>query len=344
MRILALGPLPPPTGGTTVLFKRLVDATSTRGDLAVRVVDTSGVRGRGLAGAIRFLRLLSEIDREMRECDVVTLHASTSGLHVLGPPVAWLARRRSKPLVVRKFGGTDFFEYPPLKRWLILWMLRRSSLYLAETKDLVGLARNAGARNAEWYPNSRPMPELPDGTRREGVCRRFIFLGHVSVGKGIRELLDASDGLPEGVSVSVFGPLDSDIAPADFAGRRRVSYRGEVKPEEVHRLLSEHDALVLPSHHHGEGYPGVILEAYAAGLPVVSTRWRAIPELVEDGETGLLVPPYEAQALRAAMSALTENEELCARLRDGVMSRRREYEDAVWQERFVEHCRKLVGE
>lgn len=350
LSVLAAGPLPPPMGGTTVLFERLVRSLGERRDLTVRVLDTGRVRGRGLAGVSRFFRLLAAVGHEARSTDVVTLHVSTSGLHVLGPPVAWAARRRSTPLIIRKFGGTDFFEYSPLRRYLILWTLRRADLYLAETKDLVRLARASGLENVEWYSNSRPMPVLPGEPVSEQSgepprrCRRFVFLGDVDSKKGVRELLAASEGLPDGVSVSVFGPLGSDVTQLDFAGRGHVSYRGRVSPDDVHRVLSEHDALVLPSHHHGEGYPGVILEAYAAGLPVVSTKWRAIPELVDDGVTGLLVPPYEVEALRVAMSTLVEDAELFARLRDGVRAKRGEYSDAIWQDRFVEYCRQIGKE
>ncbi len=271
----------------------------------------------------------------------MTLHVSTSGLHVIGPPVALVARLRSTPLVVRKFGGTDFFEYPPVRRWLILWTLRRADLYMAETKYLVRRARSAGLRNAEWYANSRPMPDLPDEQPRGRECRRFVFLGQVHGGKGVRELVDAGDGLPDGVTVDIYGPLGFDIEERELAGRAGVTYRGPVGADDVPGVLAGYDALVLPSYHHGEGYPGVILEAYAAGLPVVSTRWRAIPELVEDGATGLLVEPRDAGALRDAMLSLIDDPELYARLRTGVRERRREFSDEVWSQRFVERCRAL---
>ncbi|MFH1689424.1 MAG: hypothetical protein ABIE42_04215, partial [Candidatus Eisenbacteria bacterium] len=128
LHVLLAGPLPPPVGGTTVLFERLVRRLGEREDVSVGVVDTGRVRGRGLAGVFEFFRLIAAVDREARERDVVTLHVSTSGLHVIGPPVALAARLHSAPLVVRKFGGTDFFEYSALRRWLILWTLRRADL------------------------------------------------------------------------------------------------------------------------------------------------------------------------------------------------------------------------
>ena len=295
----------------------------------------------GLAGVGRFVRLIIDVVRQARGRDVVTLHVSTSGLHAIGPPVALAAWLRSTPLVVRKFGGTDFFDYSPLRRSLILWTLRRADLYLAETRDLVERARSAGLTNAAWYANSRPMPELPAEPVGGSGCRRFVFLGQVHGGKGVRELVEAGERLPEGATVDIYGPLGFDIQESELAGRERVTYRGHVDPDDVHGVLLEYDALVLPSYHHGEGYPGVILEAYAAGLPVVSTRWRAIPELIDDGVTGLLVEPRDAGALRDAMLSLVEDEELHARLREGVRARRQTFSDEIWSQRFVEYCRGL---
>jgi glycosyltransferase involved in cell wall biosynthesis len=339
--LLAVGPLPPPLGGTTVLFDRLIRSLGERGDVSVGVVDTGRVRGRGLAGACAFFRLIAAISREARKHDVISLHVSTSGLHVIGPAVALIARLRSTPLVVRKFGGTDFFEYPPFRRSLILWTLRRADLYLAETKNLVRRAREAGLANVEWYANSRSMPELPDEQPDGRVCRRFVFLGQIHGGKGVRELVEAGEALPDGATVDVYGPLGFDIERSELSGRARVTYHGPVEAGDVHGVLASYDALVLPSYHHGEGYPGVILEAYAAGLPVVSTRWRAIPELVEDGATGLLVEPRDVGALHDAMLSLVEDGQLYARLRAGVRERRREFSDEIWSRRFVEFCRGL---
>jgi len=347
LNLLLAGPLPPPLGGTTVLFERLVRRLGECEDVSVEVIDTGRVRGRGLAGVVRFFRLIIDIVRRARGRDVVTLHVSTSGLHAIGPPVALAARLRSTPLVVRKFGGTDFFEYSPLRRCLILWTLRRADLYLAETRDLVERARSAGLANAAWYANSRPMPELPaepvselPGESRRG-CRRFVFLGQIHGGKGVRELVEAAERLPEGVTVDIYGPLGFDVQESELTGRERVTYRGSIDPDDVHATLLSYDALVLPSYHHGEGYPGVILEAYAAGLPVVSTRWRAIPELVDNGVTGLLVEPRDAEGLRGAMLSLVEDAGFYARLREGARARRSEFSDEIWSQRFVEYCRGL---
>jgi len=340
LRVLMVGPSPPPLGGVTVLFDSLVRGLRQRNDVDLTMVDTGGVRGRGALGLLALRRLSSSVRRAALGADVVTLHAATSGLHVTGPLAASAASSAGKPLIVRKFGGTDLMEYGAARRVPILRALRRASLYLAETRALVEAGRREGL-NAEWYPNSRAMPPLPP-TRAPEPCTRFVYLGQIHSRKGIRELMAAGEQLIGDASVDVYGTLDFDVSEREFVGLSRVRYMGPVEPADVHGVLSGYDALVLPSYHEGEGYPGVVLEAYAAGLPVVSTRWRAIPELVEDQVTGLLVAPGDAAHLKVAMLTLVDDASLCVRLREGVRAKREEFSDAVWQERFVEHCRAVV--
>jgi glycosyltransferase involved in cell wall biosynthesis len=335
-RILMIGPLPPPVGGTTVLFDRLARALERRDDVSVEVVPTTGVRGRGPGTMARLMRRLVEA---IGRAHIATLHVSTSALHVLGPTAAFFARRARVPLIVRKFGGTDFADYAALRRGAILRALRASDLYLAETKSLVDAARRLGLQDVEWFPNSRPMPELPPEPRDPRPCRRFVFLGEVRGGKGIGELIDAGDALGEGIAVDVYGPLGFDVEESAFRGA--VRYRGVVDPEEIHEMLLGYDALVLPSYHPGEGYPGAVLEAFAAGLPVVCTRWRALPELV-GASCGLLVEPRDAEGLAGAINLLAGDGALCARLRRGVRERRLEFSDERWHERFVGYCREVL--
>ena len=74
-------------------------------------------------------------------------------------------------------------------------------------------------------------------------------------------------------------------------------YKGQLDHSLTIPTLSEYDFLVFPTFHSGEGYPGVIIESYAAGTPVITTNWMSIPELVIHGKTGLLIEPKSSKAL-----------------------------------------------
>jgi len=99
-------------------------------------------------------------------------------------------------------------------------------------------------------------------------------------------------------------------------GDARLAYRGVLDNAEVGERLWEYDALVLPTRWPGEGYPAVILEAFAHGLPVITTRWQSIPDIVDDG-CGILVEPEDASQFASMLNRLHRNPELYARLQQG---------------------------
>ncbi len=145
---------------------------------------------------------------------------------------------------------------------------------------------------------------LPDN------ARILIVVAKLLRQKGHSVLLDAlSSGLPPDVHVVLAGegPLHADLtAEARRAGiGERVHFLGN--RADVPELLSGSDLFVLPSL--WEGLPIALLEAMASGLPVVASEVSGSRQVVLDGETGVLVPPGNVEALRAAIARLLEDPE-----------------------------------
>jgi glycosyltransferase involved in cell wall biosynthesis len=92
----------------------------------------------------------------------------------------------------------------------------------------------------------------------------------------------------------------------------------------------------------GEGYPGAILEAFAAGIPVITTRWLSIPEIV-DHSCGILIPPRNPAALADAVIRLTTDPLLYQRLCAGAVGKRGQFSSSYWTRAFVDYCRPLVA-
>lgn len=99
----------------------------------------------------------------------------------------------------------------------------------------------------------------------------------------------------------------------------RVEFAGEVAPERIHHEYARADIFALPSRY--EPFGIVLVEAMAAGLPVVASRTGGIPDVLEGGNVGLLTPVGDEQALAAALNTLLVNPELRARM--GAAGRRR---------------------
>ena len=112
-------------------------------------------------------------------------------------------------------------------------------------------------------------------------------------------------------------------------------------PEEVPRVLSEHDLLLFPSYYPGEGHPGVILEAFQCGLPVIAAKWQAVPEIVEHGKNGLLVAPGSAGEVRVAIERLLGDPDLYRRLCEGAERRGEDFRSVKWHDRVAADLRGL---
>ncbi len=341
LKILLIGTLPPPVGGTTVSLRHLVRALAGRKDVRIRVVNTGGIRGSRLQGARQFIGVLRKITAEVRAVDVVTLHVGLHALPLLGPFVLLICRLYGKPLMIRRFGGMDHRELKGISYLAGNGIIRRADLYLVQTKALKRAAIDAGLERVEWFPTSRPLsgPQAVTGQTKT-VCKHFVFLGHLRATKGITEIIAAAERLPEDVSVHVYGPFYDGLNEDMFKPCKRVQYCGVVEPDAVPEVLSRHDALLLPTYYEGEGYPGVILEAFNAGIPVITTLWKEIPEIVDE-TCGILIPPRDAEALFQAMSALVEDELFYTNLCRGAMEQRTLFDFKQWTEYFVGLCQNL---
>ncbi len=155
-------------------------------------------------------------------------------------------------------------------------------------------------------------------------------------------MLESAPHLPEGCFIDIYGPLD-EYTPEDILarGKGRVRYCGFLSHSEVDAKLWDYDCLVLATFHASEGYPGVIAEAYAHGLPVITTRWLAIPEIVDD-ECGVLIDPGDTQAFVSAVTALHRDPERWRKLKEGAQARAKQFNHTTWSRRFEEICEQLT--
>jgi glycosyltransferase involved in cell wall biosynthesis len=167
---------------------------------------------------------------------------------------------------------------------------------------------------------------LRNGVPRPTLCRfvprpapfHFVFLGNLLARKGVADLLHAlADPALARLAwqLTIAGGGDSAGFQRIAALRglsNRVRFAGWLDRAQASHLLACADALVLPSYH--EALPLVLAEAASLGVPLITTPVGAIPELFEDGETALFVPPGDRRALAAAMHRLAASPEIAARL------------------------------
>jgi glycosyltransferase involved in cell wall biosynthesis len=155
-------------------------------------------------------------------------------------------------------------------------------------------------------PAPRPRPTGPPV---------IVYASRLVAEKGVDTLLDAAGRLPAGVRLRMLGSgrMERQVRARVAAEGLPVDVLGPQPPEVVRALLHEATAAVLPAQW-WENCPMAVLEAGALGVPVAASAVGGIPELIEDGATGLLVPPGNADALAGALTELVQRPDDAARL------------------------------
>jgi glycosyltransferase involved in cell wall biosynthesis len=239
--------------------------------------------------------------RASRDADVVHAHWLPSGL-------AGMATR--KPMLIQLW-GTDV-ELAKRLPWLFRPVLRSARLVVCASNALAADARSLGARDVRVIPAGIDIPAAEPAPPDEPP--HILYVGRLSEEKGVADLAEAAEGLP--LVVVGDGPL-----------RRLLPHAlGFVPHDELGRHYERASIVVVPSRR--EGYGVAAREAMAHGRAVVATAVGGLPDAIEDGVTGVLVPPRDPLALRAALERLLADSVLRARL--GAAARRHAVERLGW--------------
>jgi glycosyltransferase involved in cell wall biosynthesis len=267
----------------------------------LRLRDHTGRRSaRTLLGEMRRLLALWRHLRDLRP-DVCHGFLFTCYTHVL--PLAWAA---GVPARVNGRRGAS----PPTPTGVLRAVLdflghRSSSLYVTNSRALraeLVRAEKVPASLIEVIANGVELPEMTaDPSRRPArgivVANLIAYKGHADLVEALA-LLDA----PPSLCLVGEGPEHQRLAELVRArGLDHVVMLAGAAPD-ARALLADYQFAVLPSH--AEGLPNAVLEAMAAGLPVVATSVGGVPDVLADGVTGLLVPPRDPAALAAAIERL----------------------------------------
>ena len=171
---------------------------------------------------------------------------------------------------------------------------------------------NINGVDLEWYDRTDEVMQQAKEIKGKTTEFRFVFVGRIVRDKGICELIDAFTRLcneRNDVKLILVGRFEDKLDPLPKGTKEIidnnsnidfVGYQSDVRP-----YLASSDVLVLPSYR--EGFPNVVLQAGAMGLPVIVSDVNGSDEVIEPGVNGLIIPKYDPDALYQAMIAMVEN-------------------------------------
>jgi GT2 family glycosyltransferase/glycosyltransferase involved in cell wall biosynthesis len=329
--LLVVGPTPPPVHGVSAYVAMLVAFLPLRARFRVRHVDTSDRRGIETIGrvdptnVVLGLRHLAALVGALwsHRPTLTLIPVSQNGPAFLRDALFVAAARGAGSRVVLHLHGGAFAAFhrdaPRWLRWVIRWTHGRVEAVWVLGGGLLGqVAGLVPAERLFVVPNGVPDPWAggapPDHPgQNRGDPLRVLLLGQISVTKGLDGVLDAARLLSRRgvvfrlVVAGAWGSpadrsrLEPELAAMESAGL--VERHGVVTGETKVRLFAGADVFVLNSTA-PEGMPLTVLEAMAAGLPVVATPQGAVADAVVDGGTGFLVPPQDPTALADALERL----------------------------------------
>ena len=338
-----------------------VVAVSSPGPEMQAIEEREGVRTAAVAMERRMAPLkdlvsLWRLIRVFRREKPVMVHSITPKAGLLSMMAAWICR---VPVRVHTFTGLVFPTASGLTKKILIFTDRltcacathvvpegqgvkadlENNRITRKPLRVLGHGNIRGIDLAHYARTPEVMAEAA-GIRKEGVFT-FIFVGRLVGDKGINELVEAFSRLNKELPATrliLVGGREPELDPLRPETAAEIDRNPAIedvgRQTDVRPWLAAADALVFPSYR--EGFPNVVIEAGAMGLPSVVTDINGSREIIIDGKNGVIIPPRDTGALYNAMRTFVKDSMLTHRL----ASQARELAASRYEQSFVRRCLK----
>lgn len=259
-----------------------------------------------------------------------------------------------------------FMSILPGKRQIFYWIIGGSAvrwiregkvaqhvydvvhLFLAEGKSMVDELKLLGFSNAVYVPNFKRINCLPN-KNNQGSIIRFVFISRITPQKGCDYILSAVEKLNEKYEglfeVDFYGEISSEyLTFKDTVSRiPNAHYMGFVDlRNDNYDSISSYDVMLFPTYWHGEGFPGVLIDAFVAGLPVIASDWHLNGEIITNGKTGFLIKVHDEQELYEKMEMCILNPDAIRELSKNCQAEALKYDsNTILTKEFFESIRLI---
>lgn len=306
---------------------------------------------------IKDLKSLWNMVRAFRREKPRMVHSMTPKAGLICMMAGWIAR---VPVRVHMFTGLVFPTSKGLKRKILMatdWLTCACATHVLPEGEgvkndllnhritrkpirVLGYGNCRGIDLDRFNPNNEDVIERAMALRREDVFT-FIFIGRLVRDKGINELVSAFRRLhskyPD-VRLVLVGPKEQTLDPITPESLTEIEQNPSIEAvgsqNDVRPWLLASDALVFPSYR--EGFPNVVIEAGAMGLPSIVTDINGSREIIIDGENGTIIPTQDEDALYLAMERFITDRVSIKRMADSA----RRLIASRYEQSYVRRCLK----
>ena len=261
-----------------------------------RIYPDSVLTYNTLGGVKRILYHVFYLCKFTFKCDNIIILPAHNSLRIFAPILAFLNFFLNRRLHYIVIGGW-LPEFLAKRKWLKKTLLKFNYIYV-ETSTMKRKLEANGFSNVIIMPNCKDLSVLSLNQIRDNYTApyRLCTLSRVIDKKGIEDAINVVKTINEKSNkivfqLDIYGPV-ADSYENRFAELKRnfpnyISYKGIVPFDKTVEVLKDYFLLLFPTHYFTEGIPGTILDAYAAGVPVVYSRWVNCADLIADGKEGL---------------------------------------------------------
>lgn len=295
--------------GQTIKTKNLEALLLGQSDLSVRRVDTYYSKRNKI-------KLFADTLKALLFCEDIFLLVSVNGMRVF-LPLLYYINRVTKRRIYHYVIGSELLELIEKDKRLIKYLNALAGNWF-EYESGSRYLRERGVNNVTTVPNFKnitPVAEVTEYCAENGIYK-FCTFSRVMREKGITDAIEAvarinKENVEKVVKLDIYGPIEAayreEFEKLLELHSECVTYKGCVDSQKSVDVLKDYYALLFPTHWAGEGFPGTILDAFAAGLPVIATDWNANKEILEDMKTGIIYPSEKVETLYDAVNWAINN-------------------------------------
>lgn len=347
-RILVVGQTPPPFGGQAVMIDYLLKGNYSSIKLIhVRMAFSKGMNDMGKLQVRKLFHLFQIVIkiyyyRIFKQVSVLYYPPSGPNSAVYRDMAILFSTRFLFKKTIFHFHASGLSSHLEKMKGLTKWVFKKSFFYpdlcihLSEScpkeGEKIGSKKNCIVANG--------VPDIAGEEifiKKDNTVWNVLFIGLLEITKGELDILKAVQILKEKgyeVHLRVAGQFKREEFKNQFFNltesyniKENVTYLGIIQGEEKRKAFKEANCFCFPSYFHSESFPLVLLEAMQFGLPIVATRWRGIPDMVEDHKNGFLIDIKSPEQIAEKMQILIENPGICEQMsRNGREIFKKKYE------------------
>lgn len=278
------------------------------------------------------------------KCDIIILLVSNNGLKVYLPILYYVKKFLKRKVFHDVIGGNlanHIDRYPRYGRYL-----NSFDGNWVEFGRLKKELEERGVNNGYIVPNFKRLnTEMAKIDIDEEAQYKLCMFSRIMKEKGVTDAIEAVHKFNgchnKKIFLEIWGPIDKGYElefnnllekyPNDFCYKGEVDYTGSVE------VLTEHLALLFPTHFDVEGVPGTVIDAYAAGIPVIARSWNASSEIIRNFKTGIVYPNSEMEDLYQSIDWAYKNLDKMKSMREKCIKCARDYSSDVVIEKIIKY-------